>query len=249
MSKSANPEQRLAIEHNGGVLLRAGAGSGKTFVLVEHILYLTNSWIKEFKAQPSTSFEEYIRLKFSQVVMMTFTNKAAGEMSIRLAEKFEEKALTAHEDQHFWILSNELLPILTVTTIDGFCRKLITLGYFPHLSTEAKIIFALERTNQVKDFVEEWFQLHSGNIGQDVLDIVIREKKALLSSFTHIFSDPGLRLAWKKFNFRDIHPDSLNPLLAQSFKLNKIEESLSAVHSLELDEPTKRSAFDPMQPK
>jgi ATP-dependent helicase/nuclease subunit A len=244
MSKSANPEQRLAIEHTGGVLLRAGAGSGKTFVLVEHILYLTNTWISEFKNQPTSSFEEFIRLKFSQVVMMTFTKKAAGEMSIRLAEKFEEKALAIHEDQKFWILSNELLPILTVTTIDGFCRKLITLGYFPHLSTEAKIIFDLERTDQVRSFVEEWFQLHSESVAQDVLDIVIREKKALLSSFTHIFSDPGLRLAWKKFSFRDIHPDSLNHLLSQSFKLNKIEESLSAVHTLELDEPTKRSAFE-----
>ena len=35
-----NDEQRVAVEHTGGVLLSAGAGSGKTFVLVEHMVYL-----------------------------------------------------------------------------------------------------------------------------------------------------------------------------------------------------------------
>ena len=44
-----NPEQKLAIEHHGGVLLKAGAGSGKTFVLIEHIKFLVDQWIIEFK--------------------------------------------------------------------------------------------------------------------------------------------------------------------------------------------------------
>ena len=56
MSRSPNAEQLLAIEHQGGVLLRAGAGSGKTFVLVEHIVYLTKFWIKEFIKHPNLNF-------------------------------------------------------------------------------------------------------------------------------------------------------------------------------------------------
>src|SRR5690606_15178841 len=153
MSRSPNSEQKLAIEHEGGVLLRAGAGSGKTFVLVEHILYLTKQWIRKFKGNPRGTFEEFLRSEFSKVVMMTFTKKAAGEMSIRLSEKFQEVSSEEGEDQKFWVIANELLPVLTVTTIDGFCRKLITLGYFPHLSTVAKIIFETERTLHVKEMV------------------------------------------------------------------------------------------------
>src|SRR3989338_4115455 len=114
MSRSPNAEQLLAIEHTGGVLLRAGAGSGKTFVLVEHIIFLTRQWISEFKNTTNSSFEEYIRQKFSQVVMMTFTKKAAGEMSIRLTEKFSEVA-EDEENKSLWAVANEAIPMLMVT--------------------------------------------------------------------------------------------------------------------------------------
>jgi ATP-dependent helicase/nuclease subunit A len=243
MSKGPNAEQLLAIEHMGGVLLRAGAGSGKTFVLVEHILYLTREWIAGYKSGTG-SFEDYLRQKFSQVVMMTFTKKAAGEMSIRLNEKFLEKSLEEGPDQKFWIAANELLPMLMVTTIDGFCRKLITLGYFPHLSTEAKIIFDAERTDQVREIVEEWFLKRSDKVDSKILDIIIREKRDLLSSFTHVFSDPGLRLAWKKFSLDEIHPHSMGKLLTQSFALNELETALLAVNNLDIAEESDRSAFE-----
>lgn len=244
MSRSPNAEQLLAIEHQGGVLLRAGAGSGKTFVLVEHIVYLTKTWIADFKAKPIGSFEEFIRGKFSQVVMMTFTKKAAGEMSIRLTEKFEEICSSVETDQIHWKTANECLPMLMVTTIDGFCRKLITMGYFPHLSTEAKIIFSPERTDQVRELVEAWFTERGTNLDSAVLDIVIREKKALLTSYTNVFSDPGLRLAWKKFSLNEIAPKNLGKLLTQSFELNDIQNALGAIHVLDLNEESKRSAFE-----
>lgn len=244
MSRSPNAEQLLAIEHEGGVLLRAGAGSGKTFVLVEHIVYLTKKWMGEYKTKPASSFEEFLRQKYSQVVMMTFTKKAAGEMSIRLTEKFEDIAKTTDTDQELWKTANELLPMLMVTTIDGFCKKLISTGYFPHLSTEADIIFSPQRTDQVRELVEQWFEHHSANVTADILDIVVREKRALLSAFTNVFSDPGLRLAWKKFDLKDIHPSSLGQLLHKSFVLNEIESSLAAIHAMDLPEEKERGAFE-----
>lgn len=243
-TRSPNPEQLLAIEHHGGVLLRAGAGSGKTFVLVEHIVYLTTKWIEEFKAKPNLNFEEFIRQKFSQVVMMTFTKKAAGEMSVRLNERFEILSCATHDDQKFWIWANEALPMLMVTTIDGFCRKLITSGYFPHLSTEAKIIFDTEREDQVSELLEEWFQARADKIDRDVLDIIIREKPALLTAYKDVFSDGELRLAWKKFSIDEIRPENLGQLLLKSFELNDLQDALGKILSLDLPEEKERSAFE-----
>lgn len=242
MSRSPNSEQKLAIEHEGGVLLKAGAGSGKTFVLVEHIVYRTKRWIDEARTS-SQPLDEFLRDKFSQVVMMTFTKKAAGEMSIRLTDRFRELASSPLEAET-WRVAEEALPHLLVTTIDGFCRKLITGGYFPHLATEAKIIFENERSDQVAEHFAAWLEAESSDVPPEILEIVLREKIPLLKSLTGIFNDPGLRISWKKFSPEDSSPLKLDEILAQSFKLNDIEASLLALSALDLPHEKERSAFE-----
>ncbi len=66
-----NPMQQLAVQHETGpLLLLAGAGSGKTRALTHRIAWL----IEKYKVDPW------------QVLAVTFTNKAAGEMKARLEE-------------------------------------------------------------------------------------------------------------------------------------------------------------------
>jgi len=67
---SANPQQREAVTAGGGpVLVLAGAGSGKTRVLTGRAFYL----IAKERVHPAS------------IAVMTFTNKAAGELKERLA--------------------------------------------------------------------------------------------------------------------------------------------------------------------
>lgn len=75
---SANAEQLPAIHHSGGVLLKAGAGSGKTFVLVEHVLHLTRQWRDEWLQDQRESFADFLNRKYAATVLMTFTKLAAG---------------------------------------------------------------------------------------------------------------------------------------------------------------------------
>jgi len=67
--KGLNPDQQRAVTHQGTPLLvLAGAGSGKTRVLTHRAAYIISEKIA----------------KASEVLLLTFTNKAAGEMKIRM---------------------------------------------------------------------------------------------------------------------------------------------------------------------
>jgi len=66
-----NPQQQKAVIHEGAPLLVvAGAGSGKTRVLTRRIAYLMAAR----------------QVKPYEILAITFTNKAAGEMKDRVTE-------------------------------------------------------------------------------------------------------------------------------------------------------------------
>ncbi|MFT7086818.1 MAG: DNA helicase-2/ATP-dependent DNA helicase PcrA [Rickettsiales bacterium] len=77
MTLDLNKTQKEAVLHqNSPLLILAGAGTGKTRVLTERIVYLINSYL----ANPY------------QILAVTFTNKAASEMKHRIYEQIGDLA-------------------------------------------------------------------------------------------------------------------------------------------------------------
>ena len=90
--RSPNEEQKIGVEHNGNFLLQAGAGSGKTFVLIEHVVYKVKNFIYKNKKMSEKDFEEALKRYLSSVVIMTFTKKAVREIIERITQKSFEEA-------------------------------------------------------------------------------------------------------------------------------------------------------------
>ncbi|MGN6189848.1 MAG: UvrD-helicase domain-containing protein [Conexibacter sp.] len=104
MSASASvpftDEQRRAIEHAGGLLLTANAGSGKTSVMAERYVRLAQT-------------EE---TDVGRILAITFTEKAAAELKARVRGRFEAlgDGERARATEGAWI-----------STIHSFCARLL----------------------------------------------------------------------------------------------------------------------------
>ena len=104
MSAGANEQQRAAIEAGGDVFVAAGAGTGKTAVLVERFVRgVVDGGID-----------------VDSMLVITYTERAAGELRARIRSRLLELGrpdLTLELDGAW------------VSTIHGFCRRL--LGAYP----------------------------------------------------------------------------------------------------------------------
>lgn len=100
--KDLNPEQQVAVrETSGPVLILAGAGSGKTRVLTYKVAYL----VATKKADPS------------EILLVTFTNKAANEMEERV------RLLLSHlPDQ---VLQTQSVSSPFAGTFHSLCAKIL----------------------------------------------------------------------------------------------------------------------------
>ncbi|MBI4128364.1 MAG: UvrD-helicase domain-containing protein [Parcubacteria group bacterium] len=138
-----NPEQRAAVTHRGGpLLIIAGAGTGKTTVITRRFAWL----IREGLAKPA------------ELLALTFTDKAAGEMDDRINQLlplgYEELAIsTFHSFGERFLRDNAItlgidpgFKLLTTTESYLFLREHLfkfDLDYYRPLGNPTKFIEAL----------------------------------------------------------------------------------------------------------
>src|SRR3954468_15166972 len=109
--KTLKPEQSdAAYTLDRHVSVTAGPGSGKTTVLVERYLGILKSR----------------GVSVDQIVAITFTNRAANEMRVRLRRELD-KLLQASEgeERRRWLRHKRTLDGAVITTIHGFCSRLL----------------------------------------------------------------------------------------------------------------------------
>ncbi len=134
--------QRLAIDTVGHhICVDAGAGSGKTRVLVERIVRLIENG----------------HASLDEIVAITFTDKAAAEMKARLRGAFAERAPDDNPDEMTkWRDLERAVSTARISTIHTFCAGLLrenalALGLDPDFAMPTKAEAALLRADVVRE--------------------------------------------------------------------------------------------------
>jgi ATP-dependent exoDNAse (exonuclease V) beta subunit len=109
-------EQRAAILTPGNVIVRAGAGSGKTEVLA-----------RRFVALVAGDIEGRAPLMPEWIAAMTFTEKATIDMRARIAAVIDERlAENNREDlQAHLVRAKRTLGLARISTIHAFCTRIL----------------------------------------------------------------------------------------------------------------------------
>lgn len=108
-------EQQAAITAiDCNVAVSAGAGSGKTKVLVARFMYILEQSLAQKKP-----------LEAANILAITFTRKAAGEMKTRIRQSISEKIATDVLNAQFWRLQLQNLERAQITTIHGLCSRIL----------------------------------------------------------------------------------------------------------------------------
>ncbi len=109
------PAQQQAINLDGHIVVTAGAGSGKTRVLVERYLRLLVAY-----ADPDQASEP------PPLLAITFTEKAAREMRERVRAAVEQRLRAAlPPERALWEYLRDAVEAARISTIHSFCTALL----------------------------------------------------------------------------------------------------------------------------
>ncbi|MEW6196110.1 MAG: UvrD-helicase domain-containing protein [Bacteroidota bacterium] len=105
------PYQKEALDFSSNILLTANAGSGKTFVLSKRFVEIV--------------LQENVDL--DNIVAITFTDKAAGELNKRIADEIEQRILGDRSTNNIKKLENVRRQLVSanISTIHSFCVNIL----------------------------------------------------------------------------------------------------------------------------
>ncbi len=203
--------RRLLTELDTSFVVEAAAGTGKTTVLVSRIVAVVRSG----------------KASLRQVIAVTFTDRAAGEMKLRLREALEEarSAATAAQAGHLTRALEEL-EVARIGTIHGLCADILR----DH-PVEARVdpLFEVVETREAAalrlSVFNAWFERVLSKPGEGVRRLLRRRPKspnedtprqALLDAVTKLIEHRDFTADWRREPFgRDAAIDALLLRLAE----------------------------------
>lgn len=187
MGREWTKDQLAAMEkYAGSLLVSAGAGSGKTAVLVERIGRMIS------RENP---------IDIDRILIVTFTQAAASEMRDRILKDIREKMEKNPSDENLKRQSS-LVSNASIMTIDSFCKKVVdenihSSGIIPGYKIASGDELSLMERDAVREVLEEEFEKRdpnfiriADNIMGDGTSDILENRIIKLKTFSEAFPEP-----------------------------------------------------------
>ena len=178
-------QQKVIDARDRNLLVSAAAGSGKTAVLVERILAMVKDPVHP--------------IDIDQLLVVTFTRAAAGEMKERIGRALQQSLAENPENEHLQ-RQQTLLHHAQISTIHGFCSYVIK-NYFQMIDLDP--VYRMADEGEIR--------LMKSDVIQKVMEERFTEKESAFTRFVESYAagkqDDGLdALVLKLYEFSMSYP-------------------------------------------
>ena len=173
-------EQQLAIDKEGtNIIVSAGAGSGKTAVLSERVV---------------RKLKEGVHV--NELLILTFTNKAAEEMKERIRKKINDNIDIKNE--------NNLIDSAYITTFDSFALSLVKkYHYMFNISKEISIVdsglLTLEKNKILDNIFDYYYSINNDNFNNLIDNFCKKDDKDLRNYILNLINKLSLNINYEEY--------------------------------------------------
>lgn len=151
--------EQYKIEHaptNENIIVKAGAGTGKTTVMIDRVLYLI---LKE-------------QVPPQEIVMITFTRKAAKNMYDKLKEEIFLRFHATQSNRYLYLL--EQLNEMQIKTIHSFSKDLLKeMGSLRGFGLNVRLkSFTEEKRRWIEKEINRYFEQELNNFNQNMEAVI-----------------------------------------------------------------------------
>ncbi|MBR4026949.1 MAG: UvrD-helicase domain-containing protein, partial [Lachnospiraceae bacterium] len=187
------------------IFVEAGAGAGKTTIIINRIMNQIRQGIKP-----------------QHIVVITFTNAASSELYDRIEKRLEEEERISQnaQEQRYFQNALENLNQMTISTIHSFCYKLLMERAFEAKMPIGFTILENEQTlERQQKFIEQW-------IGTLKKEQILEMQQAIKM----VFENSNYK-RWVKTAFETIceKPEHIHIVSMEDVKLQEMKQKLDTV--------------------
>ena len=184
---SWTPEQQQAIDEEGkNIIVSAGAGSGKTAVLTERVIRKLKSGVH-----------------INELLVLTFTNAAAGEMKERIRKAIRKTPGLEEEMNR--------IDGAYITTFDSFALSIVkkyhtVINCTNNIQITDDVVINIKKQELLEEILDEKYLLQDKRFTKLIRDFCYKDDKELKKSLLDIYQ--RIELKYDKERFLETYLDN-----------------------------------------